>query len=65
MSTDEKNKMASDNSKRKSAGRKVSATISEKVGSYEKHPFFIKKLNKAKELLSKVGLPATSKVPNN
>ncbi len=27
------------------------------VGNYEKHPFFVKKVKKAKELLEKVGLP--------
>ena len=27
------------------------------VGNYEKHPFFVKKNNEAKEMLAKVGLP--------
>ena len=31
--------------------------VSSEVGNYEKHPFFVKKLNKAKELIEKVGLP--------
>ncbi len=31
--------------------------ISDSVGSYEKHPFFIKKASAAKTLLLKVGLP--------
>ena len=39
-------------------------TVSEAVGNYEKHPFFIKKAAIAKAHLSKVGLPKqlTSKV---
>ena len=31
--------------------------VSTEVGNYEKHPFFVKKLNKAIELIEKVGLP--------
>ena len=31
--------------------------VTDKVGNYEKHPFFIKKANKVKEFLDKVGLP--------
>ncbi|MCW3118128.1 MAG: hypothetical protein JWM28_2210 [Chitinophagaceae bacterium] len=36
---------------------KSGAIISDKVGSYEKHPFFIKKANEAKSFLKKAGLP--------
>jgi|GEM_PF-589053 hypothetical protein len=28
-----------------------------KIGNYEKHPFFVKKANKAKVLIKAVGLP--------
>ncbi len=31
--------------------------ISDEVGNYEKHPFFVKKANDMKELLERVGLP--------
>jgi hypothetical protein len=31
--------------------------VDPKVGNYEKHPFFVKKANDAKELLQLVGLP--------
>lgn len=34
-----------------------SAVVSENVGNYEKHPFFVKKAASAKELLLKTGLP--------
>lgn len=37
--------------------KKVYAIVDPKVGSYEKHPFFIKKANEAKALLKAVGLP--------
>ena len=33
--------------------------VTETVGNYEKHPFFIKKAKAAKEILRKVGLPST------
>jgi len=36
---------------------KRSTGAGEKVGNYEKHPFFVKKANDMKELLEKVGLP--------
>lgn len=36
---------------------KKSAVVSDGVGNYEKHPFFIKKAAAAKALLLKVGLP--------
>ena len=32
--------------------------VNDRVGSYEKHPFFVKKANNAKAFLEKVGLPA-------
>jgi hypothetical protein len=31
--------------------------VDPKVGNYEKHPFFVKKANEAKETLKAVGLP--------
>ncbi len=31
--------------------------VSEVVGNYDKHPFFVKKANEAKAFLAKVGLP--------
>ena len=34
-----------------------SVIVDKSVGNYEKHPFFIKKANKAKALLKEVGLP--------
>ena len=37
--------------------KKISAFVSDAVGSYEKHPFFVKKAVAAKALLHKVGLP--------
>ncbi len=39
------------------AAQKKDAIVSESVGNYEKHPFFIKKAAAAKALLSQVGLP--------
>lgn len=33
------------------------AIISDKVGNYENHPFFVEKTKAAKEFLDKVGLP--------
>ena len=36
---------------------KTGAIISDNVGNYEKHPFFIKKVAAAKALLQEVGLP--------
>lgn len=38
--------------------KKLSAIISEQVGNYETHPFFVKKTAKAKAKLKQVGLPA-------
>jgi hypothetical protein len=37
-----------------SSGKK---TVSNEVGNYEKHPFFVRKAAAAKQLLIKVGLP--------
>lgn len=45
--------------KKGSTNNKNTAVVSESVGNYEKHPFFIKKANAAKALLMKVGLPNT------
>lgn len=43
--------------------KKTFAIIDPKVGNYEKHPFFVKKANEAKELIKAVGLPKkTAKV---
>ncbi len=42
---------------KKIAGKKTLAVVDPKVGSYEKHPFFIKKANEAKALLKAVGMP--------
>jgi hypothetical protein len=39
------------------ASKMTSAIVSDSVGNYEKHPFFIKKTAAAKALLLKVGLP--------
>ncbi len=47
---------ASDKNK-KTAKKRVIAVIDNKVGSYEKHLFFVKKANAAKALLKAVGLP--------
>ena len=44
------------NKMKKSIVKKPTVTDS-KVGNYEKHPFFVKKANEAKETLKAVGLP--------
>lgn len=44
-------------SKTQSKSHKKSALVSDSVGSYEKHPFFIKKAAAAKAFLLRVGLP--------
>ncbi len=36
---------------------KPGAIVNEDVGNYEKHPFFVKKANRAKAFLKDVGLP--------
>jgi hypothetical protein len=38
--------------------RSKAAIISDSVGNYEKHPFFVRRRNEAKAFLKKVGLPA-------
>jgi hypothetical protein len=43
--------------KKESSTKNEANIVSEPVGNYEKHPFFIKKAKAAKEFLSKVGLP--------
>jgi hypothetical protein len=35
----------------------VEAIVSEHVGNYEKHPFFVNKANEAKAFLKAAGLP--------
>jgi len=42
--------------------QKESTSEKKAVGNYEKHPFFVKKNNEAKETLAKVGLPGSYKV---
>lgn len=37
--------------------KKILGTVDKLVGNYEKHPFFVKKANDAKTLLTAVGLP--------
>ncbi|MCX6317580.1 MAG: hypothetical protein NTW29_09835 [Bacteroidetes bacterium] len=44
--------------KKKTSKRKVTPVIDERVGNYEKHPFFVKKAREAKALLKTTGLPA-------
>lgn len=44
-------------STKEQAPKKSGAVVSESVGNYEKHPFFIKKVAAAKALLLEVGLP--------
>ena len=45
------------NTNTSSKALKKGAVVSDSVGNYEKHPFFIKKADAAKALLLKVGLP--------
>ena len=42
---------------KKKNGEEPAVIISNKVGNYEKHPFFVKKANAAKEFIKKYGLP--------
>jgi hypothetical protein len=49
--------MAIKKSDKKTAGTKSKAIISDKVGNYEKHPFFVKKKAAAKAFLKEAGLP--------
>jgi hypothetical protein len=37
--------------------KRQNGIVTDKVGNYEKHPFFVKKLNKANETIEKFGLP--------
>lgn len=39
--------------------------VSENVGNYEKHPFFVTKAKKAKAFLDRVGLPPQVTVKGN
>ena len=39
------------------ANKTINVIVTDGIGNYEKHPFFIKKTAAAKALLSKVGLP--------
>jgi hypothetical protein len=61
MATVVKNKRAASRSKtpaQSSAPKKVyDDRISDEVGNYEKHPFFVKKANDMKEFLEKEGMP--------
>lgn len=43
--------------KKKVSTNSAKAVLSDAVGNYENHPFFVKKNNAAKALISKVGLP--------
>jgi len=43
--------------KKKSKAKKGVAIVDEKVGNYEKHPFFIKKATEANAILKEAGLP--------
>ena len=47
-------------SKNKTFKKNDNHIIKNQPGNYEKHPFFIKKANEAKELLKAVGLPKKS-----
>jgi hypothetical protein len=40
--------------------KRLGAIVTNEVGNYEKHPFFVKKANEAREKIKKVGLPKTS-----
>jgi hypothetical protein len=44
-------------SRKEASTEKSGVVVSDSVGNYEKHPFFIKKATAAKALLLKVGLP--------
>ncbi len=43
--------------KKISRKERASSIVDNKVGNYEKHPFFIKKANEAKAFFKEVGLP--------
>ena len=58
-----KNKKTTTTTRKRAAAKKMAGVIvTDAVGNYEKHPFFVKKANAAKALLSKVGLPEDFKV---
>jgi hypothetical protein len=40
--------------------KRLGGIVTNEVGNYEKHPFFVKKANEAKEKIKKVGLPKTT-----
>ena len=42
---------------KKKPDSKMGAIVSDHVGNYEKHPYFVKKANEAKAFLKVVGLP--------
>jgi hypothetical protein len=44
-------------SRKEASSEKSGVVVSDSVGNYEKHPFFIRKATAAKTLLLKVGLP--------
>jgi hypothetical protein len=46
-----------DKKDKKKPGKKTGAIVSDHVGNYETHPFFIKKAKKAKAFLKLAGLP--------
>ena len=45
------------NTAMKKTSKKQGAIVSEKVGNYEKHPFFVKNALTARTFLQRVGLP--------
>jgi len=49
--------MADKKTKKGNTAKAGVAIVSAKVGSYEKHPFFVKKKQQAKAFLQKAGLP--------
>lgn len=57
MSVAGKNNKITKRTSKRSSSKIGSITVSDKVGNYEKHPFFIKKANEVKEFLKKAGLP--------
>jgi hypothetical protein len=42
---------------KKGSRKKILGVVDPEVGNYEKHPFFVKKANEAKEFLKAVGFP--------
>ena len=55
--TTKKTKTSKRTSSHSSLKKSITIEVSDKVGNYEKHPFFVKKAYEMKELLKKVGLP--------